>query len=80
MVKKPLELPIPKFDPSDPIHKRLSQLGKEGREKVAKILPALMSKYKYKSISIGKIRAEVKRYLRNELQEIAQLTKQILKI
>ncbi|MEM4467103.1 MAG: N-6 DNA methylase [Nitrososphaerota archaeon] len=76
IVKKPLELPIPRFDPSNNVHQRLSQLGKECHEKVAKILPALTSKYK----SIGKIRAEIKKYLRNELQEIDRLTKQILKI
>ncbi|MEM4021032.1 MAG: hypothetical protein QXI18_01465, partial [Nitrososphaerota archaeon] len=76
IVKKPLELPIPRFDPGNHIHQRLSQLGKECHEKVAKILPALTSKYK----SIGKIRAEIKKYLRNELQEIDRLTKQILKI
>ncbi|MDW7985795.1 MAG: N-6 DNA methylase [Nitrososphaerota archaeon] len=76
IVKKPLELPIPRFDPSNHIHQRLSQIGRECHEKVAKILPALTSKYK----SIGKIRAEIKKHLSNELQEIDQLVKQIIKI
>jgi len=74
--KKPLELPIPKFDPDDPIHKRLAQIGKECHQKVQKILPALTAKYR----SIGKIRSEIKRHLAKELQEIDQLTKQILGI
>ena len=76
IVKKPLELPIPKFDPSNPIHKRLAQIGKECHQKVQKILPALIAKYR----SIGKIRSEIKRHLAKELQEIDQLTKQILGI
>ncbi|MCS7133090.1 MAG: hypothetical protein NZ918_05185, partial [Aigarchaeota archaeon] len=74
--KKPLEFPIPKFDPSNQIHQRLSQLGKECHEKVAKILPALTSKYR----SVGRIRAEIKKYLEKELREIDRLTKQILMI
>lgn len=76
IVKKPLEFPIPKFDPSNQIHQRLSQLGKECHEKVAKILPALTGKYK----SVGRIRAEIKKYLEKELREIDRLTRQILMI
>ena len=76
IVKKPLELPIPKFDPDNPIHKRLAQIGKECHQKVQKILPALTAKYR----SIGKIRSEIRRHLAKELQEIDQLTKQILGI
>lgn len=74
IVKKPLELPIPKFDPSNPIHQRLLKLGKECHQKIEKILPALTSKYE----SIGRIRSEIKKYLAKELQEIDRLTRQIL--
>ena len=46
IVKKPLEFPIPKFDPNNLVHKRLSELGQECHQKVEKILPALVNKYK----------------------------------
>ena len=75
IVKKPLELPIPRFNPNNPIHTRLAQISKECHEKVQQILPALTSKYK----SIGKIRSEIKKHLRKELREIDELAKQILK-
>ncbi len=75
IVKKPLELPIPRFNPNNPIHTRLAQISKECHEKVQQILPALTNKYK----SIGKIRSEIKKHLRNELREIDELAKQILK-
>ena len=72
--KRPLELPIPKFDPDNPIHKRLAQMGKECHQKVQKVLPALTSRYK----SIGKIRSEIRKYLAKELDQIDQLTRQLL--
>lgn len=76
IVKKPLEFPIPRFDPSNPIHKRLSQLSRECHEKVRRTLPAFLARYK----SIGKIRLEIKNQLRKELEEINELTKRLLKI
>jgi len=75
IVKKPLEFPIPRFDPNNPLHQRLTQLSKECHEKVRNILPGLTDKYK----SIGKIRSEIKmNYLKKELEEINELTKQVL--
>jgi hypothetical protein len=75
IVKKPLELPIPKFDPKNKTHTRLAELGKECHRKVQQILPALTTKYK----SVGKIRSEIKKHLKEELREINELTKHILK-
>ena len=73
--KKPLELPIPRFNPNNKTHMRLAQISKECHEKVRKILPALTEKYK----SIGKIRSEIKKHLEKELKTIDEITKQILK-
>jgi len=72
--KKPLELPIPRFNQNNPLHQCLSQLSKKCHEKVSNILPGLINKYG----SIGKIRSEIKKYLKEELDEINELTKQIL--
>jgi hypothetical protein len=73
--KKPLELPIPEFDPKNKTHTRLAEIGKECHRKVQQILPALTTKYK----SVGKIRSEIKKHLKEELREINELTKHILK-
>lgn len=76
IVKKPLELPIPRFDPYDPLHRSLSQLSRECHEKVRRILPAFLDRYR----SIGKIRSEIKNHLKKELEEINELTMQVLGI
>ena len=72
--KKVLELPIPKYNEKDELHKRIVRLGKECHEKVSKILPALAQKY----ISIGKIRSEVKQALQSEISELDDIVKQVL--
>lgn len=71
--KKVLELPIPKYNPNDTHHKRLTELSKQCSEKVKQILPTL-TYYK----SIGKIRGEIRKGLAKELQEIDKLVEQIL--
>lgn len=66
--KKPLELPIPKYNATDPIHVRLSELGLECAKISESVVPKL-KKYK----SIGKIRSEVKAALASQLDEIDAL-------
>ncbi|MCE4612758.1 MAG: hypothetical protein F7C07_02865 [Desulfurococcales archaeon] len=41
--KKPLEFPIPRYDPSNQVHARLAELGKRASEEASKILPRLLS-------------------------------------
>jgi len=75
IVKKPLEFSIPLYDPGDPTHKKLADLSKRCHQKVATILPALAQKYG----SVGKIRSEIKRELRDEIEQIDRLAKQVLR-
>jgi len=64
--KKPLEFPIPTYDPSDETHRKLSDLGKESKDKILTLTRELSKKYK----GIGKIRSEIRKALSAELQEI----------
>ena len=73
--KKVLDLPIPQFDPSQPEHQRLAELGKACSERVAAWLAAGGPG---KTQSIGRLRAMVREMLREELAEIDECTAQIL--
>jgi hypothetical protein len=74
--KKVLDLPIPRFDPSQPEHRRLVELGKTCSERVAVWLAAGGPG---KTQSIGRLRGIVREMLRRELGEIDELTKMLLK-
>ena len=70
IVKKPLELPIPRFNPKDPAHVQLAELAKQCSEITEKILPGLMMRYK----SVGVVRREIKGALSEELKSINELS------
>jgi hypothetical protein len=72
--KKVLELPIPKFDPKNKLHKNLVELARICETKVKRKLPELSKDY----TAIGKIRQMVKQELEPEIAKIDQLVKQIL--
>jgi hypothetical protein len=74
IVKKPLEFPIPLYDPGNPTHRKLSELSMQCHGKVATVLPALAQRYD----SVGKIRSEIKKELRDEIKQIDLLAKQVL--
>jgi hypothetical protein len=72
--KKPLEFPIPKYDPKNRTHQRLAELGKECASKAEKTVPDLEKKYS----SLGKIRGEIRAVIREELRQIDELTLKLL--
>lgn len=74
IVKKPLEIPIPKFNPSKKDHIRLYKLGEICQKKVKNNLPDLTKKYD----NIGKIRSEIKKIISNEIDEIDIIVEKIL--
>ncbi|MEM2367807.1 MAG: hypothetical protein QXQ50_06190 [Candidatus Bathyarchaeia archaeon] len=74
--KKPLEFPIPLYDPDDLTHRKLAELSKQCHKKVAEVLPALLQKHG----NIGKIRSQVKKILEKEIQQIDILVRQLLKV
>jgi len=63
---KVLELPIPKYEPANEKHQRLSQLGKLCSQKVEGVLPHIANRYR----NLGKIRGEIRKSLVSELGEI----------
>jgi hypothetical protein len=68
-------VPIPQFDPSQPEHRRLAELGKACSEQVAAWLAAGGPG---KTQSIGRLRGMVREMLKKELAEINDCTTQIL--
>jgi hypothetical protein len=71
--KKVLEIPIPKYNPSDENHRALSQLGERCTQKVKQLLP---QKAKYQGISY--LRKIIKSELKEELAQIDALVRQVL--
>lgn len=65
--KKVLELPIPRFDPTEEGHLKLAELGRTCTQKVADWLEAGGPG---KVRSIGKLRSMVRQMLAEELKEI----------
>jgi len=74
IVKKVLELPIPRYKPNSKAHKHLSELSKVCGLKAEALLPALAKKYR----SIGKIRQVIKQEIEDEMAQIDKLAKTIL--
>jgi len=72
--KKVLELPIPKFNPKNPIHRELSEIAKRCKKNVDKILPSLTEKYN----SIGYIRKKIRNELRDETDRLSELVLKLL--
>jgi len=74
IVKKPLELPIPKFDPNNTAHRRLAEIGKMCSKRVERELPKIAEKYK----NLGKIRSQIREMLSKETKEMDEITQKIL--
>lgn len=75
IVKKVLELSIPQFDAKNAIHRSLAELGKECSDKVERWLAGGGAG---NINSIGKLRGMVREMLKDELNEIDGLVKEIL--
>jgi len=50
IVKKPLEFPIPRYESNNPVHRRLSELGKEAREAVCRELDRAFKELGYLNV------------------------------
>jgi len=66
ILRRPFEFPIPKFNPNDERHKKLAELGEKCHEEVKKIR------------MVG--RKEIKEKLKNYMNEIDKLVKEILNL
>jgi hypothetical protein len=87
--KKPLEFPIPKYDPRNGIHRKLAELGKKASEFAQHILPQLLSargydeKLKERSVlmpqQVATLRRDIRRKLKDILKQIDDLVIELLK-
>ncbi len=75
--KKVLELPIPRFDPSQEVHKELAALGRECAQKASDWIEAGGPG---NVRSIGKLRSMVRDLLEEELAEIDEWVKPLLAV
>jgi len=72
IVRRPFMLPIPKFDPSNPVHRRLAELSKACHEKASRI--------RLTKRGVAARRKEVRDALKAERAEINKLVSQLLGI
>jgi hypothetical protein len=70
IVRRPFMLPIPKFDPNNPVHRRLAELSKACHEKASRI--------KLTKKGVAYRRREVRDALKAEIAEINKLVSQLL--
>ncbi|MDP2984503.1 MAG: N-6 DNA methylase, partial [Candidatus Latescibacter sp.] len=73
--KKVFDLPIPQFAPEDSAHRKLVELGEKCRKKVQ---VWQKEQQNITGTNIGAARSKVRLFLKEELNEINQLVKQIL--
>ena len=80
ITKKVWELPIPEFNPRDKAHLRLAEIAEACAKKVKRMVPGL--KELFKDVrgphAIGRARTAVRMALKNELDEIDGVVKEIL--
>lgn len=72
--KKPLALPIPKYNSKNPLHRQLSKLGKECSKIVDQELMSIASQFE----GVGSVRHLVKDKIAKQLSEIDALGRKVL--
>jgi len=87
--KKPLEFPIPRYDPSNEVHKRLAELGKKASEVAQRILPQLLSvrgydkRLKERGVlmpqEVAALRRDIRERLKDIIKQIDDLVIELLK-
>jgi len=86
--KKPLEFPIPRYDLSNTIHRRLSELGEKATQKAYEVLPDILRELGYDAKlkqrgylepqEVGRVRSAMREALSDILREIDNLVVELL--
>jgi methylase of polypeptide subunit release factors len=71
--KKILDVIFPKFNEMSKVHQQLSQLSEQAHEKVKAYLMANPPKQELSAIFLGRLRTEIKKYLKDEMEKIDEL-------
>jgi hypothetical protein len=89
IVKKPLEFPIPRYDPNNEIHKKLAELSKRASEVTQRILPQLLSVRGYDKRlkergalmpqEVATLRRDIRERLKDIIQQIDDLLVELFK-
>jgi hypothetical protein len=87
--KKPLEFPIPKYNPDNFIHKKLSEYGRKGSEIANQILPQILKEHDYdKKLAergtlvpqeVATVRKNLKERLKDLIEQIDSLVIELFK-
>jgi hypothetical protein len=87
--KKPLEFPIPRYNPSNEVHRKLAELGKKASEAAQHILPQLLSRRGYderlkeRSVlmpqEVATLRRDISERLKDIIKQIDDLVIELLK-
>ncbi|MBI4233421.1 MAG: SAM-dependent DNA methyltransferase [Chloroflexi bacterium] len=72
--KRAVNLPIPRYNPSDPAHRRLAELSQACHARVQEVTPEIAQRYR----SVAQARAAVRELLRAELAEIDALVREMM--
>jgi hypothetical protein len=87
--KKPLEFPIPRYDPSNEVHRKLAELGKKAGEIAQRILSQLLSvrgydkRLKERGVltpqEVATLRRDIRERLKDIIKQIDDLVIELLK-
>jgi hypothetical protein len=76
--KKILDIHFPKFNGKNKIHQKLARLSEQAHEKTKAYLTANPPKQELSAIFLGRLRTEIKKHLREEMDSIDELVKVII--
>jgi hypothetical protein len=76
--KKILDIYFPRFDETNEQHLHLADLGKKAHKKAEEYLKANPPQKELTSIHLGRLRVEIKKYLKEEMAEIDKIVKRLI--
>ncbi len=76
--KKILDIYFPQFNEKSKVHLQLAELSQQAHEKAHAYLKASPPKEQLSAIHLGRLRVETKKYLREEMEEIDELVKEVI--
>lgn len=76
--KKILDIYFPRFDKRNDLHLRLAALSETAHQRAAEFLRANPPRHELKPAHLGRLRNEINKHIKTELQEIDSLVEQII--
>ncbi|MEP6952025.1 MAG: hypothetical protein ABI863_22235 [Ginsengibacter sp.] len=76
--KKILDIFYPKFNEKNKVHNQLAKLSEQAHEKAKAYLIANVPKQELSAIFLGRLRMEIKKHLKEEMEEIDELVKEVI--